>query len=103
VSSAGGEEPHWSADGRDLYYRTANRLMAVPIAAGQTFRAGSPRPLFDGIYNSGIQSGRSYHVDPKTGRFLLVRPVSDSRAAGTVRIILNWDVSLAEGPRQPAR
>ena len=46
--------------------------MAVPIDQGATFHAGNPRPLFDGIYNSGIESGRSYDVDPRTDRFLLV-------------------------------
>jgi hypothetical protein len=97
VTAAGGEEPHWSADGRELYYRTANRLMVVPITRGQTFRSGNPRPLFDGIYNSGIESGRSYDVDPKTGRFLLVRPVRDVRGSGTVRIVLNWDANLTDG------
>jgi len=50
--------------------------MAVPIDQGATFHAGNPRPLFDGIYNSGIESGRSYDVDPRTGRFLLVRPAA---------------------------
>ncbi|MGE5814003.1 MAG: protein kinase domain-containing protein [Acidobacteriota bacterium] len=99
VTSAGGEEPHWSGDGRELYYRTANRLMAVPILQGQTFRSGNPRPIFDGIYNSGIESGRSYDVDPKTGRFLLVRPVRDVRVSGSVRIVLNWDANLTNRPR----
>jgi hypothetical protein len=73
--------------------------MAVPIAAGQTFRSGNPRALFDGIYNSGIESGRSYDVNPKTGRFLLVRPVRDSRASGTVRVVLNWDQDVADRSR----
>ena len=55
-------------------YRCANRLMAVPLEPGKTFRPGQPRGLFDGAYNSGIESGRSYDVHPATGRFLLVRP-----------------------------
>jgi Tol biopolymer transport system component len=95
VTSTGGEEPHWSRDGRELYYRSANRLMAVPLGAGPSFRAGNPRPLFDGIYNSGIESGRSYDVDPKTGRFLLVVRARESHATGTVRVVLNWDAALA--------
>lgn len=94
VTAAGGEEPHWSGDGRELYYRSANRLMAVPLTGGDTFRSGNPRPLFDGLYNSGIESGRSYDVDLKTGRFLLVSPVRDTRVSGSVRIVLNWDLDL---------
>ncbi len=95
LTSAGGEEPHWSADGRELYYRSAVRLMAVPVESGDVFRAGSPRPLFDGLYNSGIESGRSYDVDRKTGRFLLVIRAGDGRAAGGMRVVLNWDAALA--------
>jgi len=50
--------------------------------------------LFEGVYNSGIESGRSYDVDPKTGRFLLVTPARDRIPTGTIRVILNWDADL---------
>jgi Tol biopolymer transport system component len=95
VTTEGGNEPHWSSDGRQLFYRSSNRLMAVPLEPGKTFRYGKPRPLFDGIYNSGIESGRSYDVDPKTGRFLLVRPADDGPSPRSVRVVLNWPVELA--------
>jgi serine/threonine protein kinase/Tol biopolymer transport system component len=91
VTVSGGEEPHWSHDGRELFYRTQNRLMVVSVDPGTTFRASSPRHLFDGLHNSGIESGRSYDVDPRTGRILLVRPVDADRTDRTVRIVLNWD------------
>jgi len=94
VTSSGGEEPHWSPKGRELFYRTANRLVAVALADGTTFRAGSSRPLFDGIYSSGIESGRSYDIDPKTGRFLLVNPAVTNGQGGAVRVVLNWEADL---------
>ena len=99
VTSTGGEEPHWSRDGRELYFKTANRLMAVPIAEGPSLRAGNARPLFDGIYNSGIESGRSYDLDPRTGRFLLVLPFRESLSTGLVRVVLNWDADLPDRSR----
>jgi serine/threonine-protein kinase len=95
VTTAGGEEPHWSADGRELFYRIANRLMALPITGGDAFRFGKPQPLFDGLYSFGIESGRSYDVDANTGRFLLVRPVRDTQASDRVRVVLNWDADLS--------
>jgi serine/threonine protein kinase/Tol biopolymer transport system component len=94
VTSSGGEEPHWSPKGRELFYRTANRLVAVALADGTTFRAGSSRPLFDGIYSSGIESGRSYEIDPKTGRFLLVNPAVTDGQGSAVRVVLNWDADV---------
>jgi len=81
VTVQGGEEPHWSRDGLQLFYRSANRLMAVPIEPGKTFRYGQPRGLFDGAHNFGIESGRSYDVNPANGRFLLVKPVDDGSSA----------------------
>ena len=94
VTTEGGEEPHWSADGRHLFYRSSNRLMTVPLEAGASFRYGSSRPLFEAIYNSGIASGRSYDVDPKGGRFLLVRPADTDPLPRAVRVTLNWPLDL---------
>jgi eukaryotic-like serine/threonine-protein kinase len=95
VTTEGGAEPHWSPDGRQVFYRTSNRLMAVPLESGNTFRYGKPRPLFDGIYNSGIESGRTYDVDPKNKRFLLVRPADTGPSPRAVRMTLNWPLALA--------
>ena len=97
VTSTGGLEPNWSADGRELFYRSGNRLMAVRIEVGSAFRVGRARPLFDAIYSSGIESGRSYHVDPTSRRFLLVRPAEESPSR-SVRVVLNWN-----GPDAGAR
>ena len=82
MTTEGGQEPRWSGDGRQLFYRSSNRLMAVPLEGGTTFRYGKPRPLFDGIYNSGIESGRSYDVDPKGGRFISCVPPTTVRRRG---------------------
>jgi serine/threonine-protein kinase len=95
VTTEGGEEPRWSSDGRQLFYRTSNRLMTVPLEGGNAFRYGKPRPLFDGIYNSGIESGRSYDVDSKNKRFLLVRPADTGPSPRAVRVTLNWPSDLA--------
>ncbi|HEU4890746.1 MAG TPA: protein kinase [Vicinamibacterales bacterium] len=96
LTTEGGEEPNWSADGRQLFYRTSNRLMAVTVEGSAAFRYGRSRPLFDGIYNSGIESGRSYHVDPKGNRFLLVRPADTGPSPRAIRITLNWPFALGK-------
>ena len=94
VTSEGGQEPHWSSDGRQLFYRSANRLMAVSLEPGKTLRHGQPRGLFDGTYSTGIESGRSYDVNPVTGRFLLVRPADSGPSPRAVRMVLNWTLDL---------
>jgi serine/threonine-protein kinase len=94
VTSEGGQEPHWSSDGRQLFYRSANRLLAVPLEPGKTIRHGQPRGLFDGLYSTGIESGRSYDVNPVTGRFLLVTPADSGPSPRAVRMVLNWALDL---------
>ena len=92
ISTAGGEEPHWSADGSEIFYRVDDRLMHVVVLSREPFRAGTPQKLFDGIYNVRSDTGVSYDVDPKTGRFLMTR-LADAAAAApasSLKIVLNW-------------
>ena len=47
VSNSGGSDPSWSADGKELYYRSPDqKLMAVEIRVGGDFQAGVPQALF---------------------------------------------------------
>jgi Tol biopolymer transport system component len=55
VSTAGGNDASWRADGKELYYRAADqKLMAVDIQAGSNFQAGIPRALFLGRVQPGV-------------------------------------------------
>ena len=47
VSTSGGNEPFWRADGRELFYRSVSRVMAVPVQTGETFTVGTPVQLFE--------------------------------------------------------
>jgi Tol biopolymer transport system component len=90
VSNAGGEEPHWSPDGREIYYRSVNRLMVTGAETRPTFQVSTPRVLFEGVYDLRSESGRSYDVDPKTGRFLMIRPAATDTSPAVVRTVVNW-------------
>ena len=47
VSTAGGSEPRWRRDGKELFYLAPDgKMMAVDVKAGSTFEAGVARPLF---------------------------------------------------------
>ena len=48
VSTGGGAQPQWRADGRELYYYTPDRnLMAVDVSGeDSTLKVGVARPLF---------------------------------------------------------
>lgn len=90
ISTAGGDEPHWSPDGRELYYRGGGFLLAVPIETRSTFQAGTPKNLFNEVVDFRSNSGETYDVDPHGGRFLMIRPPKEDASSAQVRIVLNW-------------
>jgi serine/threonine-protein kinase len=47
ISTEGGLDARWSADGRELFYRSGDKVMVVSVSAqGESVRAGKPRQLF---------------------------------------------------------
>ena len=100
VSSAGGEEPRWSPDGKLLYYRSDTTMMGVAVETTAAFDAAPPVPLFEGIYNLRSDSNASYDVHPKSGRLLMIRPAEDNSPAG-VRVVLDWFAELRRVGRPP--
>ena len=94
VSTKGGDQPQWRADGSELFYLALDgRLMAasVKIAADhESIDVGSPVPLFIAPIG-GIRPvlGGDYMASVDGQRFLVNRLLRD--AGGTpVRIVLNW-------------
>ena len=58
VSKAGGTNPRWRRDGKELFFAAADgTVMSVEVALGATFRAGEPKALFQGACGSSFQLG----------------------------------------------
>ena len=93
VSTNGGEEPHWSPDGRALYYRNETQLMSVAVDTRTTFAPAQPKLVFDGVYNLRSDTGISYAVAPTGDRFLMVR-LTDENTASTLTVVTNWFAEL---------
>ena len=89
LSTMGGEEPHWSGDGRQLYYRNSTKLMSVSVGGQGALNPQAPTEVFDGVHDFRSDSGLSYAVDPKGGRFLMIR-LSDESAVSSIVVVLNW-------------
>jgi eukaryotic-like serine/threonine-protein kinase len=86
VSNGGGRQPHWRADGKELFYLGANRtLMAVDITAG---RAGEPRALFQLPLGA-----EAWDVAADGKRFLVTVPLAQS-APPPFTVVLNWQSLL---------
>ncbi len=95
VSSAGGSEPRWRRDGKELFYLAPDaKLMAVDVKGGATFEAGTARPLFQTHRREHIASTDmfSYDVGPD-GRFLVNTDVGDATPPSPT-IVLNWPAAL---------
>jgi hypothetical protein len=102
VSTAGGSQPRWRTDGKELFYVAPDtQLMAVPIiveADRQTLDAGAPVPLFRTRLASGanipggVMSKPQYSV-AADGRFLMNVAV-EGASAPPITVVLNWAVAL---------
>jgi Tol biopolymer transport system component len=88
VSSAGGYEPLWSLDGRELFFRDGAAMMAVAVETGDEFSFAAPRVLFSGPYvQRAVPTSRGYDVAPD-GRFLMILPSEENRAAAPASIVV---------------
>ena len=95
VSSNGGVEPRWSADGRELFYRESNRIMHVSIRTVPTYETlGLPQELFAGTFDFSQENNWDVGRD---GRFLMIR--GDARTRAGFLLVTNWfDELRAKAP-----
>jgi Tol biopolymer transport system component len=97
ISTEGGTEPTWNRNGRELFYRSGEKMMAVDIAVQPGFAAGKPKVLFEGRYNAAQGATPNYDVSPDGQRFLMIRPVEQAQSAPTqINVVLNWFEELKQ-------
>jgi len=91
ISTEGGTEPVWNPNGRELFYRSGDKMMAVDIATQPGFAAGKPKVLFEGQYLPTPATFPNYDVAPDGQRFLMLKPIEQAQAAPTqINVVLNW-------------
>jgi len=96
VSTAGGSEPRWRRDGKELFYLAPDgKLMAVDVKESPTFEADVARPLFQTRPRQHISSGDlfSYDVSADGRRFLVNTDVGDETSTPLIAV-LNWTAEL---------
>jgi hypothetical protein len=100
ISIAGGQEPRWRGDGKELFFAGSDGKMmgvAVKAVAGDrpSFEAEAPQPLFEAHLT---QSGRDvvfeYDVTADGKRFLLDTVGSGSASTPVLTVVSNWDAGL---------
>jgi serine/threonine-protein kinase len=90
VSTAGGVEPAWSSNGRELLYINGkNEMISAEIPAGATFSVGRQRTLFPVAPFSRPGSVPSFSLSPDDKRFLMLRE-GESGQPGELILAENW-------------
>jgi serine/threonine protein kinase len=98
VSSGGGAEPQWRADGKELFYMASDRrLMSVHVNAGPRFEAGAPMPLFETripVFSTPYRNNT--YAATADGQRFLVNTMVDEAPPTPINIILNWPLLLSQ-------
>ena len=100
ISDGGGAYPRWSPDGRELFYRTDEGVMAAAIdVEGGGIRTGRTRAIVRGPFLGGLSgvtvgglSFPDYDVSPDGKRIAMFPRVDDPGTTGpaVVTMVTNW-------------
>jgi Tol biopolymer transport system component len=81
ISDKGGLWPRWATDGRTLYYRNAESLMAMPVEPGPNLRSGKARAVL-------TVPGKVFRFDTHPdGRILLALSKGTAERSHEVRLL----------------
>ena len=92
ASAAGGCQPRWTQDGRELLYVEDETLMAVPVSATPELALGRPQPLFrNPNLATPLPFLSRFDAWPDGQRFVLVeRPQDAAAESSQIHIVENW-------------
>jgi Tol biopolymer transport system component len=99
VSTAGGVEPRWRGDGRELFYIARDgSLMSVRISGQSRLQSSAAARLCQspvtGERGPGAGTRASYDVSPDGQRFLFAAASSSKARSGPISIVVNWPAKL---------
>jgi Tol biopolymer transport system component len=96
VSSGGGSQPRWRADGRELFFISPdNKLMAVDVGTAAPFEAGSPRALFQTKILPPIEA-RNHYDAAGDGQHFVVNSRRPEDASLPILVVSGWIPEKAE-------
>jgi len=98
ISTESGTEPAWNRNGRELFYRSGDKMMALDVTIEANFSVGKPHLLFERHYFTSDFPlvGTAYDISPDGQRFLMVKGVEHATAVTQINIVLNWFEELKQ-------
>jgi hypothetical protein len=94
VTSEGGWGPRWAPNGRELFYRSAQGMVAATVTASTSLKVGGRTVLFDDRPYLSHAYGPAYDVHPDGQRFLMIRRGTEQ---DQVIVVLNWFDNMKQG------
>jgi eukaryotic-like serine/threonine-protein kinase len=99
VSSRGGAEPQWRADGRELFFVAPDgQMMATPVTMDPAFMLGTPVPLFRTRFPAPSGPYRRQYAVSKDGQRFLMVSAPESVPPTAIHVVLDWRALLAAKP-----
>ncbi len=89
ISNGGGREPVWNHDGSEIYYRSQDWLMAVPIETVPELQLGKPQNLFEAPFDEAGAPYANYDVTPDGKGFTMVRSEEELSSTRLI-VVVNW-------------
>ncbi|HKR28318.1 MAG TPA: protein kinase, partial [Acidobacteriaceae bacterium] len=95
ISTAGGAEPMWRHDGKELFYLSPDeKLMAVNVdTTSGAFQAGIPKELFQAQLVPLSYWRNIYVPSPDGQRFLMITPAGQTTPE-PITVVVNWPALL---------
>jgi serine/threonine-protein kinase len=90
ISTDGGTEPVWNPKGKELFYRSGDKMMAVDITTQPGLSVGKPKMLFQGPYVPTLGTLPFYDVSPDGERFLMLKPSEQTASLTQIVVVQNW-------------
>jgi dipeptidyl aminopeptidase/acylaminoacyl peptidase len=100
VSSGGGTNPLWNPNGREIFYRNGDQMMAVEVKGDATLVLDTPRMLFQRDMSIGrlarLFSFSPYDVTPDGQRFVMIDDSESARPPTQLILVQNWAEELKQ-------
>jgi len=93
ISTAGGRQPRWRGNGKELFYLAPDdKMMAAEVngAGPTTLQVGSVRPLFE--VRQAVTGGFVYDVTGDGQRFL-INAALEQKASSPITLVQNWSAA----------
>lgn len=90
ISTDGGDQPFWSRDGKRIFFRNGDDMLAVEMTLSPNPSAGSPRLLFSARFEEGyVYQPRVYDVSADDRSFVVAR-AREGSVPDHLEVVVGW-------------